>query len=113
MVQRLIMAALAVGLLAMPSVAQETKFDSSEALYAVYELSEGGRPLYEKLFAKGWPTDEGYRRMTQDLAAENAELLIAVYLASGRAGLRLSSSDYELARMERLVFVSPPQPLPG
>jgi hypothetical protein len=85
--------------LVAPADAQDTRFDSADGLYAAYELSQGGRPLYAKLFANGWPTDDEYVALTQRIGAETSDLLVSVYLAS-KAGLPLRVSDFQLARTQ-------------
>lgn len=85
--------------LAAPANAQDKNFDSADGLYAAYELSQGGRPLYDSLFANGWPTDDEYTALTQQVGAETSDLLVSVYLAS-KAGLPLQVSDFQLAKTQ-------------
>ena len=77
-------------------------FEASSALYGAHELQAGGRPLYARLFAQGWPTDRGYRRLTLETAGDTADRLFATYLASG-VGLTLADSSYQRARHDEKV----------
>ena len=47
-------------LAAPPASAQSKSFDTAENLYAIYELGQGGRPLYAQLFRHGWPTTRSW-----------------------------------------------------
>ncbi|MGE0709503.1 MAG: hypothetical protein AB7T09_16115 [Planctomycetota bacterium] len=90
------------GLLLLPGVAGaqgRTDYDAAEGLYAAGELLEGGHPLAAQLFAKGWPTDEAHKKLTQELSAAPADALLQGYLASG-FGPSVAQSDYFLSRRE-------------
>jgi hypothetical protein len=80
--------------------AQDLRFEAGEQLYAITELMEGGDPLWNQLFAHGWPTDAAHRRLTQEIARVGVDALMPAYLGSG-AGVPLSATAYEEARAAR------------
>lgn len=92
---------LLTGLLAFalsgPALAQD--YEASEAILAAGQLVEGGNPLWDKLFATGWPTDARHKRLCQELSARAGEDLIVGMLAS-KHGQTVTNSDYMLARRE-------------
>lgn len=94
-------AAVGLALLApQPLHAQgNTEFDAADQMFALYELSQGGRPLYAKLFRYGWPTDKKHVELTLEVAAKSADLYLSAYLGSG-AGQSLGNSAYQFARAD-------------
>ena len=77
------------------------RLDAGDRAYASWELLRGGQPFQEELFRLGWPTSKAWQRLTLELAGEPGSRMVQATLASG-AGMRLSASEYERSRAERL-----------
>jgi hypothetical protein len=80
---------------------EASSFDTSPGLYAAAELGLGGRPLYQQLFPKGWPTSKEFRRITLDSGEAAFADSIGAILGSG-AGIPLEVSSFERNRLEDL-----------
>ncbi len=80
---------------------EASSFDTSPGLYAAAELGLGGRPLYQQLFPKGWPTSKEFRRITLEAGEAAFADSIGAILGSG-IGVPLDVSSFERKRLEDL-----------
>jgi len=94
---RCVLTALLALALSGPTQAQD--YEASESLLATGQLIQGGKPLWDKMFLTGWPTDARHMRLCQELAGGPGEELLKGLLAS-KHGQLVTNSDYMLARRE-------------